>query len=224
MTATASHTNGVSAHTDAESHDRSAYFESMYRDNADPYELRNRWYEQRKRAVLMAALPRQRYARAFEPGCGAAELTVELAARCDWLLASDLSEGAIAAASQRTRHLANVHVDRHGLPQDWPHSHGPFDLIVLSEVGYFLDGDAIQKVAKCVADSLAADGTLVACDWRPDFKERVLATDTVHAALASLADLADLGMSRLVRHEEDDFLLQIWARDSRSVAQVGGIR
>lgn len=221
MTVTASQKDGVSGEPNAESHDRSAYFDSMYRDNTDPYELRNRWYEQRKRAVLMAALPRQRYRCAFEPGCGAAELTVELAARCDWLLASDFSQGAIAAAFERTRHLANVRVDRHGLPQDWPHSHGPFDLIVLSEVGYFLDGDAILKVAKCVADSLAFDGTLVACDWRPDFKERALATDTVHAALAGLADL---GLSRLLRHEEDDFLLQVWSRDGRSVAQLEGIR
>ena len=218
MTVATSHKDNFSDQSTMNPHDRSAYFESIYRDNIDPYGLRNRWYEQRKRAALMAALPRPRYGRAFEPGCGAAELTVELAARCDWLLASDFSESAVAAAFERTRHLANVHVDKHALPHDWPHSHGPFDLIVLSEVGYFLDGAAMQKIAQCVADSLASDGTLIACDWRPGFKERVLATDTVHAALV------DLGMSRLVRHEEDDFLLQVWSRDGRSVAQREGIR
>ena len=32
-------------------------------------------YERRKRAVVLASLPRERYRRAFEPGCGAGELT-----------------------------------------------------------------------------------------------------------------------------------------------------
>ena len=77
--------------------DRTAYFDAMYGHSADPYALRTRWYEQRKRAVLMAALPHPRYGRAYEPGCGAAELTVELATRCDHVLASDFSDNAVMA-------------------------------------------------------------------------------------------------------------------------------
>ncbi|RYZ03452.1 MAG: class I SAM-dependent methyltransferase, partial [Comamonadaceae bacterium] len=107
----------------------------MYGATDDPYELRSRWYEQRKRAVLMAALPRERYASAYEPGCGAAELTVALAQRCDAVLASDFSARAVAAAQRRTAALPNVRVEPHTLPADWPVDDAPFDLIVLSEVG-----------------------------------------------------------------------------------------
>ncbi|CAN5920702.1 SAM-dependent methyltransferase [soil metagenome] len=198
--------------------DKTAYFDAMYGHSTDPYALRTRWYEQRKRAVLMAALPHPRYGRAFEPGCGAAELTVELAARCDHLLASDFSDNAVIAARQRTESLDNVRVDKHVLPRDWPTSEAPFDLIVLSEVGYFLDPFAMREVARCCAASLSPEGVLVACDWRPDFKERALSTEAVHAALA------DLGLPQCVRHDEDDFLLRVWSRDSRSVAQLEGIR
>ena len=78
------------------SDNKKGYFDAMYGASDDPYAVRTRWYEERKRAVLMASLPRRRYLNAFEPGCGAAELTLQLAERCDSLLASDFSEAAVA--------------------------------------------------------------------------------------------------------------------------------
>lgn len=194
------------------------YFDQLYAQTDDPYGLRTRWYEARKRALLMASLPRARYRHAYEPACGAAELTALLAERCDHLLASDANAAAVAAAQRRVGHLPNVQITHHRLPQDWPAAPGEFDLIVLSEVGYFLSAEAMAAVAQACAQTLAADGTLVACDWRPPFAERRLPTEQVHAMLA------DLGLHRLVLHDEADFLLQVWTRDARSVAQRGGIR
>ena len=207
-------------------HGKQAYFESLYGASNDPYALRTRWYEARKRAVLLAALPRRRYASAYEPGCGIGELTRQLADRCDHLLASDFNADAVAAAHQRVVRIGigQVTVERHVLPQDWPPIDparplgGLFDLIVLSEVGYFLDQGAMEVVARHCHASLAAAGTLVACDWRADFSERVLPTDAVHAALA------ESGLARIVAHEEADFVLHVWSRDGRSVAQQEGIR
>jgi len=198
--------------------DRHDYFDAMYGESDDPYALRTRWYELRKRDALLAALPRARYRCAYEPGCGVGELTAALAPRCDTLLASDFNDGALAAAQARIAGLQNVRVQKQDLPGDWPDAQGPFDLIVLSEVGYFLDADAMRTVARHCLGSLDSDGTLVACDWRPDFDGRVLPTDSVHAMLS------DLGLTRIVRHEEDDFLLQVWSREARSVAQQEGIR
>ncbi len=194
------------------------YFEQLYGASADPYGVRTRWYEARKRAVLLAALPHPHYARAYEPGCGAGELTAELAARCDHLLASDFSPGALASARDRTAALENVRIAVHALPDEWPSSDGPFDLIVVSELGYFLDAEAMQSVAAHCDASLSENGVLVACNWRPDFDARVLSTDAVHSALAAI------GMTRTVCHSEDDFLLEVWCRDARSVAQREGIR
>ncbi len=198
--------------------DKHAYFDELYGASDDPYSVRTRWYEQRKRALLMAALPNPRYRRAFEPGCGVGELTVELAGRCDTVLASDFSEQAVRVTRQRTGDMAHVQVERQTLPADWPRHVLSFDLIVLSELAYFLDESRVQELARCCGRSLVADGTLVACDWRPDFAERASSTRAVHSALASL------GLHRLVVHEEDDFLLQVWCGDGRSVAQREGIR
>ena len=197
--------------------ERRDYFDALYAETDDPYGLRNRWYERRKRAILMASLPRERFASAYEPGCGAAELTTDLARRCDAVLASDFSVPAVAAARRRTAELPNVRVERHHLPVDWPVAEAPFDLIVLSEVGYFLEEGAMQQIAALCSATLAPDATLVACDWRPDFKERALATARVQTILE------EIGLPRLVVHAERDFLLQVWSRDRRSVAQREGI-
>jgi len=198
--------------------DQRPYFESLYAASEDPYALRHRWYEARKRALLLAALPQERYRSGYEPGCGIGELTLALSQRCDHLLASDFSAHAVDIARKRTGGLANVHVAHHVLPADWPREAGRFDLIVLSEVGYFLDRNDMHLLAACCQDTLEADGTVVACDWRPDFAQRRLPTQEVHGALASL------GLARLAFHEEDDFVLQVWTRDGRSVAEREGIR
>lgn len=208
----------MTSHDDPKPADRLPYFESLYSSDDDPYGLRTRWYEERKRNVLLAALPHRRYATAYEPGCGAGELTVALAARCDAVLASDFSARAVASARRRTAGLANVRIASHDLPDGWPHDEAPFDLIVVCELGYFLNAPAMCTLAEHCAASLTPDGVLVACDWRPDFDERALSTDAVHGAFAST------GLARTVRHAEDDFLLELWCRDARSVAQREGIR
>ncbi|MGJ7615394.1 MULTISPECIES: class I SAM-dependent DNA methyltransferase [unclassified Variovorax] len=211
----------MSAHpgqAEAQGHGKRRYFDALYAASDDPYVSRERWYEARKRAVLLAALPQARFRNAYEPGCGIGELTLALAARCDRLLSSDFSAQAVALARERTIGCPHVRIARHTLPVDWPRDEGPFDLIVLSEVGYFLQRDDMQRVAEQCSESLDEGGTLVACDWRPDFSERSLSTADVHGMLAGI------GLARLVLHEEDDFVLQVWSRDTRSVAQREGIR
>jgi SAM-dependent methyltransferase len=184
--------------------DREAEFDALYRANPDPYGVRSRWYEQRKIAVLMAALPPWRFRRAYEPGCGTGELTLRLSNRCDELLAGDFSAAAVAVAAERTQGVPGLRLMRHRLPEGWPSEEPPFDLIVLSEVSSFLTPAQMQAVAVSCSQSLLPGGILVACDWRPDFDGRASSVDQAHEALAAL------DMVQRVRHEEDDFLLQVW--------------
>ncbi|GAA4356611.1 SAM-dependent methyltransferase [Variovorax defluvii] len=194
------------------------YFADLYAASDDPYGVASRWYERRKRRLLMASLPRQRYRRGYEPGCGVGALTVELAARCDQLLASDACERAVALTRQGVIGRANVRVEQHSLPGQWPHYERLFDLVVLSEMSYFLEEEALAEVARCCDRSLDADGTLVACDWRAGFQQRRLGTERAHELLGAL------GLPLVARYEDEDFVLCIWARDGRSVAEREGIR
>ena len=115
--------------------DAAWHFDEMYAGSADPWAVGSSWYEARKRAVLLAALPNQRYRLAWEPGCSLGDLTVELATRCARVVASDVSARAVTQTRQRTADLGNVEVAVARLPDEAPPiALGAADLVVLSEV------------------------------------------------------------------------------------------
>src|SRR5690625_87982 len=64
------------------------YFERLYQ-STDLWGYRTRWYEQRKRALLLAMLHRPRYRRGLELGCSIGETTAALSSRCAELVATD---------------------------------------------------------------------------------------------------------------------------------------
>ncbi len=193
-----------------------AHFEHLYRNDADPWRVRDSWYEQRKRAVLLASLPQQRYRNAFEPGCGNGELSAELALRCDRLLAADAAPAAVALARARVAAHPHVQVDHLTLPDDWPQPAPAerFDLIVISELAYYFDGATVLRLAQGAAAALAPGGTLLLCHWCQDFDDRLQPTRLVHDAFGSQP-----GLQHELRHEEQAFLLDVWLR-SADLAEV----
>lgn len=194
------------------------YFDELYKSSDDPWHLREGWYEHRKRSLTLALLPRPRYRNAFEPGCANGELTAALASRCDALLAADLHETAVRLARERVAGLPQVSVEQRRVPQQWPTEAGPFELIVISELAYYLDAADLETLAARIAASLTPDGTLLACHWRRPFAEALASADAAHA----LFD-ARCGLSRLAHHDEADLLIDVWSYDARSVAQREGL-
>jgi SAM-dependent methyltransferase len=194
------------------------YFEQMYAGNPDPWSFETRWYDARKHALTAAALPRRRYRSGFEPGCSTGMLTSRLAARCDRLLAVDAVEAAVRTAAERVAELPQVTVRAGRMPQDWPDE--TFDLIVLSELGYYFDDTDLASLLARAATSLEPGGDLVAVHWRWPVAEHARTGDDVHAELGAVR-----GLSRLARHEEADFLLEVFTRESgpASVARREGL-
>ena len=76
------------------------YFSRMHALSRDPWGLRTRWHESRKRRITQAALPRRHYDAAFELGCSVGELGATLAPLCDSYLAWDRSRVARKAAAR----------------------------------------------------------------------------------------------------------------------------
>ena len=188
------------------------YFTDLYAAAEDPWGLADRFYEQRKRALLVGSLTRARFRRAFEPGCATGLISAELAQRCDEVVAWDVAPAAVARTQARVAGHRQVHVEQRGVPDDWPG--GRFDLVVLSEVGYYCAD--LARLADRVAGCLTDDGALVACHWRHPAPMHPHTAEQVHAALGA-------GRRLVVDHVEDDFLLQVWSRDGRSVAAAEGI-
>ncbi|MBJ7005700.1 MULTISPECIES: class I SAM-dependent methyltransferase [Streptomyces] len=181
------------------------YFDDMYRGVRDPWRLAERWYERRKYDLTVAALPQPRYRRAFEPGCSVGELTRRLAARCDAVLACDRVGSAVDTARRRTSDLPHVEVQRMLLPEEWPT--GSFDLIVLSELLYYLDDTTFDRFMQRTTASLEPGGTLVTVHWDHPVPEHLTTGSGIAELLA-----AQPGLGLLADHREEDFVLQVHRR------------
>ncbi|MDI3263262.1 MAG: SAM-dependent methyltransferase [Fulvimonas sp.] len=196
-----------------------SYFATLYAEE-DPFGYRSRWYEARKRQLLLASLPAERYAAGWEIGCSNGELTAALAPRCERLLATDLDARAVALAAARNAPHPWVTVTRAQHPHDWPV--GRFDLIVFSEVGYYLDATALVQMGERLGGSLCEGGVLVACHWRTPFSAAPQDGDAVHRQLRRL--FRARGLARLFGYLDDDFRLEAWGTEAPSVARRGGLR
>lgn len=163
--------------------------EQVHRRDADPWGTDRRWYEQRKRSLLLAALPRASFLRGLEVGCSTGALTAELAPRCRELVALDASPAALGHARDRLALLDGVRLEAAVVPGEWPE--GDFDLVVLSETGYFLSPRDLEGLVERVRACLTDDGVLVLCHWRHRVEGWVLDGPDVHRVVAA-AGLGDV--------------------------------
>jgi len=191
------------------------YFDDLYRRRDDPWRLESRWYERRKRAVTMSALPAERYRSALEIGSSIGMLTVELAGRCDRLLSIDVAESAVEQARARLAGRDSVRIEHRDAVTDFPD--GEFDLIVISEVGYYWTRNVLESVVRRASAALTQDGALVLCHWRHPVDDYLLSGDEVHSIARGCIDL-----ELITAHEEEDFRLDVLSTDRRSVAQREG--
>ncbi len=128
----------------------------LYADTDDPWDFDRSPYEQGKFVATREALTRPWYRAALEIGCGNGALARHLAPLCDRYTGIDAVEKAVIAARKKTpsaRFVAACYPCR--LPDD------DFDLIILSEILYFLTPDAIARLGRDLADR--AVGAEVLC-------------------------------------------------------------
>ena len=138
MSATLDHLHRLYAHTD------------------DPWNFNDSAYEQGKFIATRDALTRSTYRSALELGCGNGALAQHLVPRCARYTGLDAVERAVTAARSRmlgATFLQACYPCR--LPDD------SYDLVVLSEVLYFLSAADIGQLARDLTK--AASGAEVIC-------------------------------------------------------------
>jgi predicted TPR repeat methyltransferase len=165
------------------------YFARLYAESSDPWDFATSAYENEKYRTTIRELGQRRFRSGFEIGCSIGVLTSMLASCCDTLLAVDISEGALEAARERCAPLANVSFRRMTFPRDVPA--GPFDLIVVSEVGYYWSDGDLQLAIDVIA-RVAPGGTVELVHFLPKVEDYVRDGDAVHARF-----LADPRFERL---------------------------
>ncbi|WP_291041644.1 bifunctional PIG-L family deacetylase/class I SAM-dependent methyltransferase [Herbiconiux sp.] len=214
----------------AELHDSGVaadYFDRLHAGADDPWGFESRWYEERKRALLVAALPDRRYGTVLEVGCSTGVLSAALLERTtERFVGVDVSEVALehartraaaASAPSPTAPSPTAEFRRLQVPAEWPE--GPFDLVVVSEVGYYLDAPDLVGLLDRILDTLTPGGAVAVCHWRHPVAGRTATGDDVHAAFA-----AHPGLDRLAHHLEEDFVLDVFTRaPAVSIARREGI-
>lgn len=156
-------------------------FEAKFQNDSDPWNYAASPFEAYKRRILRLACGNRKYGRGLELACANGETTKVLAPLCLQLLAIDGSATAIAEAKRRTRHLQNVHFATILLPDGLPRQH--YDLIVASEILYYLRPRALTRMLKQLWEALAPGGRLVCLHHVIDFNDA--ATRPAHAQEAA---------------------------------------
>jgi SAM-dependent methyltransferase len=172
--------------------DPPGWFEELYARTPDPWGLATSPYEQAKYQATVAALGKPRFAHGFELGCSIGVLTEQLAAHCDALLAVDVAQAALDQARRRCAHLPQVRLQRLHAPAQWPE--GAFDLIVLSEVLYFLAAADIQHCARRAMHAAPPGGTVLLVNWLGDNDRPVDGNAAAELFIAGCAGQAELDL------------------------------
>lgn len=162
------------------------FFEDLYARSEDPWAFATSDYEREKYADTLAALGDGRFARGLEVGSSIGVFTEQLAERCDELVGIDVSEQALARARERLGDRPGVALEHMSFPEEMPP--GPWDLVVCSEVLYYLDAATFDLAVERLRTALGAGATVLAVHWRPPTKTYPLRGDEVHDRL-----IAELG-------------------------------
>jgi trans-aconitate methyltransferase len=182
-----------------------ADFESLYAREQDPWGYRSREYEREKYAATLAACGSGPFASALELGASIGVFTELLAPRCRQLTTIDGAPTAVRTAQQALRRHRNVRVLLGQIPDTIPVQ--PVDLVVASEILYYLDSGALAATLEAVSGVLATEGRMVAVHWRPTGPDRPLSADAVHASLRTLQWLEEVD-----DRSTDDYLLNVYER------------
>ncbi len=180
------------------------YFLEMYHDDEDPWGFDTSWYERRKYALTLASLPHPHYRRGLEPGCSNGALTELLAPKCDELIAFDLVTEVVERARARLAPQASVSVEQKVFPTWMPQGTG--DLIVWSEVAYYLTDTGLELALTQVESWLDPGGVLVAVHYTGD-TDYPQTANSVHGAIGEAPFLRHLSEIRDV-----GFRIDVWDR------------
>jgi len=181
------------------------YFDMVYAANADPWGFETSDYEKGKYADTLRSLPRSHYKNAFEIGCSLGVLTAQLAPRCGRLVAVDGSEAPLVRARELCRNIQNVEVQQMQVPDQFPG--GLFDLILVSEVGYYWSPDDFTKAQATILAHLEPGGQLMLVHWTPPVHDYPLTGDEVHEAFLKMD-----GLKPLSGHWEETYRLDVLER------------
>jgi SAM-dependent methyltransferase len=184
-----------------------SYFDKLYTEDTDPWKFETSEYEANKYAATIAALQQDKYESALEIGGSIGVLTEKLAAKCNSLLSIDVSEIAQSKAIQRCQKLPQIRFEIMCVPEEFPNE--MFDLILVSEVGYYWGWEDMHKSQQLILEHLKPGGHLLLVHWTLYARDYPLSGDEVHE---SFLKLTPKELRHLKAQRDEEYRLDLFER------------
>ena len=185
----------------------SEYFKGVYNASDDPWNFETSEYEAAKYAATIAALPKAYYENVLELGCSIGVLTKLLHAKADHLLATDISDKALRIAAKRCENLNNISFKKlnfqHHIPAD------NYDLIMISEVAYYLSSDDWKQLVGKLYDILEVNGNIVLVHWLPVVDDYPQTGDEVHQ---NFEKVIKNNMKNIFNSRAQNYRIDVWQK------------
>jgi phosphoglycolate phosphatase-like HAD superfamily hydrolase/SAM-dependent methyltransferase len=184
-----------------------SYFEALYGNNPDPWQFKTSEYEAKKYTATIAALTKQQYKSGLEIGGSIGILTEKLAPLCKLLLSLEVSKLAQDQAKERCRHLPHVRFEIVRVPEEFPNE--MFDLVLISEVGYYWCWQDLKKAQQHILEKLEPGGNLLLVHWTQFARDYPLNGDEVHD---SFFELTPTQLRHIKGMREEQYRLDLFER------------
>ncbi len=178
-------------------------FFDHYFDEGDPFGFDINPEEQLKFQRTLEVCGEDPLGRVLELGCAVGSFTEILAPRATDVLALDVSQSAVDQVIQRLPNRPNVRAKAMTIPAEFPGEE--FDLVVASDVLYYLSVAELQRCVARIEAALSDGGAFVAVHYVPRMGS-VLNGDEAHDILAAhttlshvLAERTEFGPGRTYR-------------------------
>lgn len=166
---------------------RRDFFDRLYDSDEDPFGFDRSSEEQLKFRRTLELCGDGELGRVLEIGCAVGSFTELIAPRSAEVLAIDVSATAVERAVERLREQSHVRFETKILPEEFPEEQ--FDLVVASDVLYYLRVDEVLASLRLIEAALALGGAFVAVHYVPRMGS-VLDGDEVHDLLSEHTTLA----------------------------------
>lgn len=188
-----------------------SYFDNLYTEKSDPWNFESSAYEQKKYTKTLEFLGDKKFENALELGCSIGVFTKKLAPRCTQLLAVDITEIALQKARERCQDLNQVTFKELDFSKDFPA--GKFDLIVMAEVGYYLDNEKLHHLFAQYDKHLQNKGFLIMVHWTSYVPSYPQTGKEVHQKF--IAHNESVGMYNLIeRYVHENYELLLWQKET----------
>ena len=104
----------------------------------------------------------------------------------------------------------HVRFERRAIPDNFPE--GTFDLVLISEVGYYWSREDLERARRRIEASLVEGGHLLLVHWTPYVEDYPLTGDAVHEAFLAASRGGDAPLRACYGQRERQYRLDLFER------------